>query len=547
MRAQSERLLNAGWYVRENTQNTWMNASVPGTIHTDLMRAGIIQDPFLAKHEQHVQWVGERTWIYETTFTLTEQERLLPHLALLFEGLDTYATIVINGKICLEANNMFRTYHLPLKGLAQQTNRLQVIFEPAEKIANRLANEAKPLVRPCENNRHYVRKAQYHFGWDWAPHLVTCGIWRPVKLLYEAPMPASQSVLPPVQLHQVPDSIGQSFYFTVNGRPTYMKGANWIPADVFLHRVTKAHYRRLLVQAKQMGMNMLRVWGGGVYESDDFYTLCDSLGIWVWQDFMFAGAMYPFSDSVFRANVIAEVRDNVSRLRKHRCIVLWCGNNEIDEAWHNWGWQKQNSMSLHNTAFLWHEYQALFHETIPDLLKELDPGRPYIPSSPLHGWGREASMNEGDSHYWGVWWGKMPKQVFREKVPRFMSEFGMQAMPSKETATQFGLQADFSLQDPGLRQHQKHPTGYETIDTYLRQTNWHKSNFTWDTYIEATQRMQSEVILEAVRAQTNSKGRCMGTLIWQLNDCWPVCSWSLIDYNGHPKRVVSDLKTIWNP
>jgi beta-mannosidase len=545
--AQSDRLLHTSWRVRESTEQTWLPATVPGAIHTDLMRAGIIQDPFFGTNEKNVQWVGERTWIYETTFALSEYEMRAPQIALVFEGLDTYATIEVNGKVMMQTNNMFRTYRLPLMGIAQRENRLRIVFEPAEKIANQLAEEAKPLVRPCENNRHYVRKAQYHFGWDWAPHLLTCGIWRPIKLSFTLPTEMPPSKRAPVQFHQVKDSIGQSFYFTVNGRPTYMKGANWVPADVFLHRVTKDRYRQLLVQAKQMGMNMLRVWGGGVYESDDFYSLCDSLGIWVWQDFMFAGAMYPASNTDFRENVIAEVRDNVLRLRKHPCIVLWCGNNEIDEAWRNWGWQKQHSISSADSIFLWNEYQTLFHETIPALLNELDPGRPYIASSPLHGWGRDISMREGDSHYWGVWWGKMPKGVFKQKVPRFMSEFGMQAMPSKETAKQFGLETHYSINDVGLRQHQKHPTGYETIETYLRQTNWYRSDFTWDTYIEATQRMQSDVILEAVRAQQSSKGRCMGSLIWQLNDCWPVCSWSLIDYYGRPKQAVSDLKSIWNP
>ncbi len=545
--AQSDRYLHSSWRFRESTAHAWLPASVPGAIHTDLMRAGIIQDPFFGTNEKRVQWVGERTWVYETTFELSEYEMRMPQLALVFEGLDTYARIEVNGKELLRTNNMFRTYRLLLGGIVQRQNRLRIVFEPAENSANQLANEAKPLIRPCENNRHYVRKAQYHFGWDWAPHLVTCGIWRPVKLSFTLDEETHPAKLPPVQLHQVHDSIGQSFYFSVNGRPTYMKGANWIPADVFLHRVTKDRYRQLLVQAKQMGMNMLRVWGGGVYESDDFYTLCDSLGIWVWQDFMFAGAMYPASDKAFRENVIAEVRDNVLRLRKHRCIVLWCGNNEIDEAWHNWGWQKQFSISAADSFQLWKEYQLLFNEIIPGVLKELDPGRPYIASTPLHGWGREASMREGDSHYWGVWWGKMPKEVFKVKVPRFMSEFGMQAMPSIETAKQFGLNATFSLNDVGLRQHQKHPTGFKTIDTYLKQTRWFKSDFTWATYIEATQRMQSDVLLAAISAQTNSKGRCMGSLIWQLNDCWPVCSWSLIDYQGQPKRIVSDIKTIWNP
>ena len=543
--AQPQRFISQHWRVREANKSAWIPAQVPGTIHTDLMRAGIIPDPFFGTNEKEVQWVGERSWVYETTFLLTETEWLNPHLALVFEGLDTYARLYLNDSLVLVADNMFRVYRVPLAGIATRENRLRVVFEPAELMANRLAQQAKPLVRPCENNRHYVRKAQYHFGWDWAPHLVTCGIWKPVYISFNGPQPALPSVLPPVRLHQTKDSIGRSFYFTVNGRPTYMRGANWVPADVFLPRVDKDRYRQLLVQAKDMGLNMLRVWGGGVYESDDFYTLCDSLGIWVWQDFMFAGAMYPASSPDFKATVMAELHDNILRLRHHRCIVLWCGNNEIDEAWHNWGWQIQFSISAPDSIRMWSEYQLLFNEIIPSILKELDPNRPYIASSPLHGWGRDVSMREGDSHYWGVWWGKMPKEIFKVKVPRFMSEFGMQAMPSMETVKQFGLSATFSLTDLGLRQHQKHPTGFETIDTYLKQTKWFKSDFTWDTYIEATQRMQSDVLMEAIRAQTNSNGRCMGSLIWQLNDCWPACSWSLLDYYGRPKAVVKTLKREW--
>ncbi|MBK6329962.1 MAG: hypothetical protein IPF62_05325 [Bacteroidetes bacterium] len=195
-----------------------------------------------------------------------------------------------------------------------------------------------------------------------------------------------------------------------------MKGANWIPADVFLPRITHDKYRSVLIAAKQAGMNMLRVWGGGIYEDDYFYTLCDSLDIYIWQDFMFAGAMYP-TDAYALENIKQEAIDNILRLRKHKCIVLWCGNNEIDEAWHNWGWQKQFNLTQNDSTALWRGYQQLFHELLPSLVSQYDSGRAYIASSPLHGWGRTQSMTHGDSHYWGLWWGLDSISVMKKKFP----------------------------------------------------------------------------------------------------------------------------------
>ncbi|MBU3677033.1 MAG: hypothetical protein FGM54_07635 [Chitinophagaceae bacterium] len=227
--------------------------------------------------------------------------------------------------------------------------------------------------------------------------------------------------------------------------------------------------------------------------------------------------------------------------------VLWCGNNEIDEAWHNWGWQQQFQLSEADAAFLWQEYHDFFHRDLPNLLQQLDPHRPYIASSPLYGWGRKQSMSDGDSHYWGVWWGLLPKEKYREKVPRFMSEFGMQAMPDILTVKTFGLGKTVSFNDAGLKVHQKHPRGFETIATYLKQNRYPEHYTTWEDYIHATQAMQRDVLMEAIDAQETSNGRCMGSLLWQLNDCWPVCSWSLIDYYGRPKLIVPALNARWNP
>jgi beta-mannosidase len=525
--------LDHSWSFRQLGTQKWYTASVPGTIHTDLMAQDLIPDPFYRDNEQKVQWVSQVDWEYQTTFKISDFQLHHKKILLQFDGLDTYADIYLNDSLILQAENMFRTYVVDISQLVQSTNVLNIEFRNADKMVDSIAMNAKPLQRPCENNRNYVRKAQYHFGWDWAPKLTTCGIWRPVKIAFgdlPSPLPAHYS---DVKLKQEKDSIGESFYFEVNGIPTFMKGANWIPADVFLPRITKDNYRTLLIAAKEANFNMLRVWGGGIYEDDAFYDLCDSLGIYIWQDFMFAGAMYP-ADTHFVENVKAELRDNITRLRKHKCIVIWCGNNEIDEAWHNWGWQKQFKLSTNDSTLLWNEYDLLFNKVIPELLLELDPGRQYIASSPLNGWGRQRSMTHGDAHYWGMWWGLEPISIMKTKVPRFMSEYGMQAMPNIESIEEFSIPADYDTSSRVMKIHQKHPTGYQTLANYLSQEKLNSSNF--NEYINATQELQSRALDISIESQLRSNNRCMGSLIWQFNDCWPVCSWSIIDYYGRKKK-----------
>lgn len=530
--------LHSNWIFCQQGKNSWYKATVPGTVHTDLLQNKIIQDPFIADHLENTQWVQQSSWIYKTSFILCEEEYTSQYALLVFEGLDTYASVYLNGQLILEANNMFRTYKPDVSNKLKQTNEIVIIFHPVLALADSLAKLDK-IKRPCENNRHYIRKAQYHFGWDWAPEILTMGIWRPINLYLNESPKTNETKTQNIALIREKDSIGESFYFTINHKPSYIIGANWVPADVFLPRITRNKYRQLLVAAKEAGIQMLRVWGGGIYEQNDFYELCDSLGLLVWQDFMFAGAMYP-ADSQFLSNVEAELRDNITRLRAYQCIVLWCGNNEIDEAWHNWGWQKQFNLSPADSATLWKDYQYLFHQKIPDLLNELDPQRPYVTTSPIYGWGREQSMTDGDSHYWGVWWGLQPKEVFCDKVPRFMSEMGMQAMPNFESIQQFVPTSQQFLFSTVLLSHQKHPTGFETIDHYLKQEKMSYTDI--KSYIQATQTLQAKVLHTALQAQYYSQGRCMGSLWWQWNDCWPVCSWSIVDYYGNAKRSYRTLK-----
>jgi beta-mannosidase len=231
-----------------------------------------------------------------------------------------------------------------------------------------------------------------------------------------------------LELIQEKDSVGQSFYFKLNGKPVFMKGANYIPQDNFVSRTTKLDYKKIIQMAKEANMNMLRVWGGGVYPNDEFYKECDRNGILVWQDFMFACAMYP-GDSAYVENVKQEITEQIKRLRSHPSLALWCGNNEVDEGWQNWGWQKQYKYSKKDSAKIWNDYDNLFHNVIPQIVKEQNPSVYYWPSSPSIGWGHKESLQQGDSHYWGVWWGNEPFETYTKKVGRFMSEYGFQAMP----------------------------------------------------------------------------------------------------------------------
>ncbi len=534
--------LNANWQFKETDSTIWYPATVPGTVHTDLLQNKLIPDPFYGDNETKLQWIADESWEYKTQFDVKQNYRMYAKILLQFEGLDTYAEIVLNENVILKTDNMFRTYTINVKPfLKEKKNSLHIIFYSAKKMTDSLA-KGSSLIRPCENNRQYARKAQYNFGWDWAPQFITCGIWRPVKLMYGDEKKPEAAQYTPVNLVQKRDWLGQSFYFTVKGSPVFMKGANWVPADVFLPRITKQKYRELLIAAKEANFNMLRVWGGGIYEDDYFYELCDSLGIYVWQDFMFAGAMYP-ADSHFLNNIKQEAIDNILRLRKHTCIALWCGNNEIDEAWHNWGWQEQFHLSKKDSTTLWNEYKAIFNELLPSLVQQYDSGRQYIASSPLHGWGRKQSMSQGDSHYWGMWWGMDSISVMKKKIPRFMSEYGMQAMPDLESVKQFALSEDMDTSSIVMKAHQKHPTGFQTLTKYLQMEHLTVTDF--NSFILATQELQSRALETAITAQRKSNGRCMGTLLWQFNDCWPVCSWSIVDYYGRKKKGYYTVKKLY--
>ena len=633
-------LCNLKWEFSKTNSSARYLARVPGTIHTDLYRDGLIPDPFFACNEKELQWIGQTDWSYHTHFYLNENDFSFQNLELVFEGLDCFAEVILNGHNILEANNMFREWRVDIEPFVEiGGNFLEVRFFSA---LNRFLADSAALGYPLPGGRwNLSRKAAYHFGWDWGPTFITCGIWKPVYLVayngikVEDASITTQSIVHDtallkceitvfshfdkeistkfelyfhgnlisnkdlniekgshsfefdfpvvhpqlwwcnglgkpylyefelslktekkewfhknirvgiwnIQLVLQPDSIGTSFYFKLNGVPVFMKGANYIPSHSFLTETTNSDYERLLRNAKEANMNMLRVWGGGVYERDEFYSLADEMGILIWQDFMFACAMYP-GDEEFFQNVRQEAIEQVRRLRNHPCLALWCGNNEIDEAWHNWGWRNQYQNSKLRDA-VWSHYLNLFHRLLPAVVHQYDPGTSYIPSSPRFGWGRSQSMVSGDSHYWGVWWGQQPFEILLQKIPRFMSEFGFQSMPEISTIRKVQPPEADSLFSPQLRCHQKCSLGFEILSVYLEREGF--SPQTLEEYIYTTQLVQAKGIGLGLAAQRASRPHCMGSLFWQLNDCWPVVSWSSMDFQGNRKALFYKTRQLFDP
>lgn len=327
------------------------------------------------------------------------------------------------------------------------------------------------------------------------------------------------------------DKHGQSFYFNLNGVPVYMKGANYIPQHSLQNRVTEQHYETLLQDVVDANMNMLRVWGGGIYENDVFYDFCDEKGILVWQDFMYACAMYP-GDEAFLENAKQEAEDQIIRLRNHPSIVLWCGNNENSEGWHRWGWQDGKTQAQKDK--IWGDYLKLFDSILPaEVAKhtQLD----YWESSPKYGRGNPQYQYEGDAHDWWVWHDAYPFEHFEDYVPRFMSEFGFQSFPSMDAMKFINQSEEIQIDTDGMKSHQKHHRGYELIDLYMeRDYNVPEND---EDYVYVSQLVQARGMQMGIEAHRRAKPYNMGSLYWQLNDCWPGISWSSIDHFGNWKAL----------
>ena len=556
------------WQFQYNDQ--WLPATVPGCIHTDLMAQGIIPDPFYGTNEDSVQWVGERVWKYRTIIT-RDMWAGYEHCELVLQGV-TYCDVTLEGNVsgghfqrhAIMCDNMFREYRVCLFDVLMEGNMLpdmddstllEITFYPIE-----INNESHFATEVSEEDGHpwpdmdydlpdhraMSRMAPYMLGWDWGPKLSTVGILGSAKLECYNGEREEEPIAKPkswnVELRQEKDAIGQSFTFYKNGKPIFAKGANWIPCHSFpvLTPAMKERYRYLLTSAKEANFNMLRVWGGGIYEPDYFFDLCDSLGLMVWMDFNFSCALYPSNDE-FLDNVRIEAEEQVRRIAQHPCVVVWCGNNEVKNGWEDWGWQQQYQWTPEQIATLQHGIDTLFGENgiLAQAVKQYDPlQRPYITTSPLYGWGHPECVTHGDSHYWGVWWGEQPFEMYKEKTGRFMSEYGFQSYPDYSTVCRFCPEDQRTIDSPTMKKHQKHGRGLEIIDkAMMKYYGVDSKSLSLEDFCYVSQLLQAWGMGYGIYQHMKQQPHCMGTLYWQLDDCWPVASWSSIDYYGNWKAL----------
>ena len=616
--------LNNGWNLKTDTLSIDLQVDVPSVVQADLYKNGIIPHPYTENIEPELQWIPQRVWDYSLTFDVDKNIWQKDNIDLIFNGLDTYADVWLNGVKILHSDNMFIRYEKEVKKLLKKSgNELKVRFYPFDAQRDSLI-ETYRLRFP--EKYAVMRKAAYQNGWDWAPRYLNVGIWKDVELhgwsgfkienvsiltenldgndaemsanirvfsnekhdlkfvvsnednrlcektiavdgqchvkipfelknanlwwpngIWEQTMTdfvvdvyendeliGSQNVrtgIRKIELVEEPDSIGSAMYFKVNGKNVYIKGANYIPEEMIETWMSKEKTIKLLAECVPACFNMLRVWGGGIYPPDWFYDICDSLGIMVWQDFMFAGTTYPYTDE-FLNNVKEEAIQQVIHYQNHPSLALWCGNNEVSEGFVNWGWQKSMGWTDDDYAEMKRGMDTLFVDIFSEIVENHDGTRPYWSSSPKNGWGKPESLTEGDVHYWGVWWGELPYEAYLEKVGRFNSEFGYQAYPNIDT------------------KHQKHPRGEELIQKHVNKyicRDVSRDVSTGEQYVYYSQLSQSYGVGLAIEAQRATKPRSMGTLYWQLNDAWPVISWSSIDYEGNKKALHWKLNELYAP
>ncbi len=635
-----EQSLNQGWTLTGDTLSINMQVDVPSVVQQSLYENGVIPHPYLGTVENDLLWISDHVWDYTLRFDVDQELFGKEVVELVFEGLDTYADISLNGYELISVDNQFREWKVDVKPyLKEKDNLLVVRFIGYDSAIMVLYDNVLPVL---PEKYAVSRKAPYQHGWDWAPKYKNVGIWKPVKLMgwnearledayavtcsadtehavltlhldvenatdggYEVIVSTGSTTLTSRSLslskgrqHKVlpvfiqdpqlwwpnemgeqplydfevvlkkgdrvldtkrfktgirtfemvdePDSIGRAFYFKVNGVPIYAKGANYVPEEMIETWINADNTLRLLRMAQDAHFNMLRVWGGGIYPSDDFFNICDSLGILVWQDFMYAGTMYP-GDKTFLDNARIEAEEQIRRLASHPSLALWCGGNEISEGYYNWGWQKSLGWSEEDNQAIKEDYDQLFKYILPWSVEIYDGSRPYWPSSPSKGWGRPESLTEGDVHYWGVWWGEQPYEMYREKVGRFNSEYGYQSYPDYSTLQKIAQGKALSKDAKVIEAHQKHPRGTRQIDDFIKRyyPDVHPKDF--EEYVHLSQLSQAYGMEVAIEAHRTAKPYNMGTLYWQLNDAWPVTSWSSIDYYGNPKVFHERLKTLYAP
>lgn len=646
-----------GAYRERFDDAAWVPVSVPGDVHRALIAAGRIPDPFYDRNESLCAWMEEREWWYRLQFEgpaepLGQDERL----RLIFEGLDTFATIWLNGVELGRHANMFTPAVFEVTDRVRAgRNTVAILFDrPLDHL------EAMRDVEPWGRNEERIamRKAQFGYGWDWGPRLPTIGVWLPIELRRErqavldgvhvatleiapdaaravlavrveaepfatgAPLTARVRLLAPdgavaaegsmpldgegsrraaslylqvdqprlwwthdlgeqplytlqvaleaggqvldraetrtgirtIALDQSPDQEERGtrfFRFVLNGVPLFARGANWIPADSFVGAIPPSRYTMLVEQARAGRMNMLRVWGGGIYEHEVFYDECDRLGLLVWQDFMFACAPYPENDAAFRAEVEAEAVHQVRRLRNHPCLALWCGNNE-NQWLHEMRYWNRPDYAVPGTLY----YAAI----LPDAVAREDGRTPYWPGSP-YGGNDYNSAEDGDLHDWNVWHGNYPRRFgeeprreytpesvsytrYAEDMGRFISEFGMHAAPVLQTLRTVIPDDQLSHHSPSMDHHNK-DNPKNKGDMLMLGVTGLPDNL--DEYIDYSMIAQAEGLKFGVEHFRRRMPHCSGTLVWQLNDCWPVLSWSILDYYGVGKAGYFYLRRAYAP
>ncbi|MFI6322011.1 glycoside hydrolase family 2 protein [Nonomuraea sp. NPDC050556] len=603
------RPLHAGWTLSA-ADHPPVPASVPGCVHTDLLAAGLIDDPYLDDNEQRLAWIGRQEWRYDTTFTWTDDGH--DRVDLVCEGLDTVATVLVNGVRVGETANMHRSYRFEVRELLREgDNALTVVFASPYYYAE--AQKAALGLRPGAYVEPYnfIRKMACNFGWDWGPTLVTSGIWRPIgldawsgaRLAEVRPLVSSNgrvdvcvrveraSQLPVLVTAEVagisgavrlapgacegvitldvpspelwwPRGYGEqplyeltvragastwskrigfrsvelerdAFALVINGRKVFAKGFNWIPDDCFPARITRDDLAERFGQAIDAGANLLRVWGGGLYESADFYELADELGLLVWQDFPFACAAYP-EEEPFASEVEAEARENVARLMSHPSLVLWCGNNENIEGERHWGWRDELQDRSWGAGF--------YFDLLPRIVAELDPSRPYWPGSPYSGSPDADPLDpaRGTIHIWTVW-NTHDYTFYDTYSPRFVAEFGFQGPPAYATLRR--ASSDEPLTPDSS--HQKAVDGQAKLINGL--AGHLPSPDTFDDWHYRTQLNQARAMAYGIERFRALGPYCMGTIVWQLNDCWPVTSWAAVDGDGRKKPLWYGLRRAYAP
>ncbi|MGP2438363.1 glycoside hydrolase family 2 protein [Streptomyces sp. JW3] len=612
--------LTEGWTLRH--PDGPLPAAVPGCVHTDLLAAGLLPDPFLGRNETEVAWVGRREWTYERALDAGSGPE---QTDLVFDGLDTAAEILLDGRPLGRTRNMHRSHRFDVTGLSGRlTVRFGSAYAEAEAVRGKVGERPAAYAEPYQ----YVRKMACSFGWDWGPTLVTAGIWRPVRLEHwstarlarvrplvtvadgtgdvelrvdvertrvEAPLTVEARVagvtaradldgshgtvrlrVPDAQLWwprgygeqplydveltllhgDVPldvwrrrigfrsvgldtsaDPHGTGFTLVVNGERLFARGVNWIPDDVFPSRITRERYRERLAQAAGAGVDLVRIWGGGIYESEDFYDACDELGLLVWQDFPFACAAYP-EEQPLRGEVEAEARENVVRLMPHPSLVLWNGNNENLWGFRDWGWEPRLAGDSWGEGY----YLGL----LPRVVAELDPTRPYTAGSPWSGsWDRHPNdPAHGTHHSWEVW-NRADYAAYRADVPRFVAEFGWQAPPAYATLRRALPGEPLAADSPGMLHHQKAEDGNGKLARGLARHFALPGADAFDRWHYLTQVNQARAVAAGIEHWRAHWPVCAGTIVWQLNDCWPVTSWAAIDGDGREKPLYHELRRLY--